>query len=275
MNTRRIFYMFGIVFLCLFSSSAAQFTTEEMAQRENWEDFLRTAEIIKEEKNEDRRIIDAYWRLTLEKDGINRMVLWKNPEGRIYGFLEGWKWEIAAYRLDKYLDLNMVPPTVEREFHGERGSCQLWETAEMDMYTKLKEEIEIPQDRMDSWNKAIYLQRAFDNLIANYDRNQFYTLITKDWRIILIDHSRSFGTTNRYTTELIYTEKHRDGPKVMEQLPRIFVEKIRALNFELLREIVEEYLTDEEIEAVLLRRDLILKEIERLIGERGEDKVLY
>lgn len=275
MNRRNRIFLFVIVFLSFHSLSTAQFTTEEIAQREKWEEFLKTAEIIKEIENEDRRIIDAYWKLTLEKDGISRVALWKNPEGRIYGFLEGWKWEIAAYRLDKYLELNMVPPVVERELHGERGCCQLWVTTEMDMMRNMREKVETPHDKIDSWDKAIYLQRAFDNLIANEDRAGCYILITKDWRVILIDHSRSFRTTKRFTTGLIYDENYRDGPKVMKQLPRAFVEKLKVLNFELMKEVVDGYLTDEEIEAVLIRRDLILREVDRLIKKHGEDNILY
>ena len=41
------------------------------------------------------------WKLTLEKDGITRHAIWKDVEGVQLGFLENWKWEIAAYRLDK------------------------------------------------------------------------------------------------------------------------------------------------------------------------------
>jgi hypothetical protein len=58
-------------------------------------------------------------------------------------------------------------------------------------------------------------------------------------------------------------------------LPRSFVEKLKALNFELVKETVEDYLTDKEIEAVLKRKDLILEEIARLIAIHGEDDVLY
>ena len=61
----------------------------------------------------------------------------------------------------------------------------------------------------------------------------------------------------------------------MRKLPRAFVEKLKALNFELMKDIVGKYLTDKEIEAVLMRRDLILKEIDKLIKKHGEAEVLY
>ncbi|MCJ7579689.1 MAG: hypothetical protein MUP98_04035, partial [Candidatus Aminicenantes bacterium] len=256
----------GVCFLLAF-----QFTPEEIADREKWEDFLKTSEIVGEKQLGTGDSALAPWRLSLEKDGISGSAIWKNPEGEIRGFLEGWKLEIAAYRLDKYLKLNMVPPTVEREFQGNRGCCQLWVTAEMDMRKKTREKIQTPANKVFSMNRAIYLQRAFDNLIANHDRHGGTILLTKDWRTILIDHSRSFGTSEEFTTELIFTENDTEGPRIMRSLPMAFVESLKLLDVELMKEIVEIYLSDEEIEAVLIRRDLILDEIARLIEKYGEE----
>jgi hypothetical protein len=219
-----------LIVLIYFPLVAAQFTQEETAEHEKWEQFLKTADIVGEKQlgNPDSAITP--WKLTLEKGGISRDALWKKPKGIINGFEESWKWEIAAYRLDKYLGINMVPPTVERLFREERGSCQLWVTTEMDLRRKTREGIETPPNKVYSWNKAIYLQRAFDNLVANIDRHQGSVLVTKDWRMILIDHSRSFGTSKEYKTELIFTDKHKDGPKVMRMFPRTFIEKLRLFS---------------------------------------------
>ena len=262
--------VFGFILL-----GFSQFTKEEISEHEKWEEFLKTAEIVGEKQLGNPEKEKTPWKLTVEKEGLNRDAIWRNREGLFDGFEENWKWEIAAYRLDKYLGINMVPPTVERVFMEERGSCQLWVTAEMDLRKKVREGIETPPNKMYSWNKAIYLQRAFDNLIANYDRHQGTILITKDWRMILVDHLRCFSTSDKYTTELIFTEKHKDGPKVMRMLPRVFVENIEQLDFNRIKNIVGEYLTEEEIAAVLKRRDLILREIDRLISMYGEEEVLY
>ena len=61
----------------------------------------------------------------------------------------------------------------------------------------------------------------------------------------------------------------------MKELPRAFVEKLKSLNPEVIKEVVGEYLTDNEIEAVLVRRDLIIKWLDKRIKQLGEDKVLY
>lgn len=257
-----------------FLFSLAQITQKDASERDQWEDFLKTARVAGEKQLGSGSVETAPWRLDLEKDGISRGALWKNQEGKISEYDESWKWEIAAYGLDKHLGLNMIPPTVEREFRGKRGACQLWVTAEMDLRRKIREEIETPSDRLYAWNNAMYLARAFDNLIANIDRHNGSILITKDWRLILIDHSRSFGTSAEFTSNLDFV-KENQTPETMRRLPRAFVEKLKALNIATTTEVVGDYLTGKEIRAVLSRRDLILMEIARLIEKYGEDDVLY
>ena len=275
MKKKLMIFVFLILVLSLSIRSFAQFTSEEIAEREKWEEFLKTAKIIRQIQQESREAVTRPWELTLEKDGVTRKALWKNAEGRMNGFVENWRWEIAAYRLDKLLGLNMISPTVEKNFRGERGSCQLWVDYWIKAKHKNEQNIKVLSYKVISYNRANYLRWAFDNLIANEDRHAGNIFITKDWRIILPDHSRSFRTSSKFTKNLIYTEKHKEGPKIMKELPRAFVEKLKSLNFELIKDTVGEYLTDKEINAVLLRRDLMLKVIDERIKKLGEDEVLY
>jgi len=271
----KIFFSLIVTSMIFFLSLAAQFNPEELAERAKWEKFLETAEVVDQIQQTGHLAVTNPWTLTLEKDGITRRALWKNPEGRMKGFIEGWQWEIAAYRLDKYLGLNMVPPTVERRFRGDRGSCQVWADFKMNLRTKTNEKIKTPSYKVYYWNRATYLQRAFDCLIANEDRHMGNILITEDWRMILIDHSRSFRSSKKYTKRLMYGLKGISGEKPIKQLPREFFDKLKSLDYELVKGIMDEYLKEKEIQAMLSRRDIILKEIGILIKERGEDKVLY
>ena len=123
---RSVRFIFIILFLGFSIPSSAQFTAEELAERAKWEKFLEEAKITGfSQPLSEREARTEPWRLKLEKDGIVKYAWWKNVEGRFKGFLEGWKWEIAAYRLDKVLGLNMVPPCIEKRFQEERGSCSL------------------------------------------------------------------------------------------------------------------------------------------------------
>lgn len=268
-------FLFFTVFLVSPFQSLAQFNPEEIAERAKWEEFLKTAKIIGQIQQKSREAVTEPWTLTLEKDGITRKALWKNASGRMRGAIENWKWEIAAYRLDKLLGLNMISPTVEKRFRGERGSCQLWADYWIKGSHKNEQKIKVVSYKVVSYNRATYLRWAFDNLIANDDRHAGNFFITEDWRIILPDHSRSFRTSRKFTKDLIYTEKHKEGPRIMKELPRAFVEKLKSLDFEIIKDGVGEYLTDKEINAVLIRRDLILKVIDERIKKLGEEQVLY
>jgi len=275
MKKRLIILGLTLLALGVNSRALAQFSPEEIAERPKWEEFLATAEIIGQEQLSGPGAVTNPWELTLKQGDITRNALWKNISGRPKGYIDSWKYEIAAYRMDKLIGLNMVPPTIEKKFHEDRGSCQLWIDAWMTLRRIKEQKIKTPSIKIFYWNRALYLQRAFDNLIGNEDRHQANYLLMQDWRLILIDHSRSFRTSKKFTKELIYSEKHPEGPMLMSELPRALVEKIKTLTFESIKNAVGEYLIDEEINAVLTRRDLILQEIDRLIKKNGEENVLY
>ena len=265
----------GMGLLALFVLAGAQFLPEDLAQDAKWEEFLKTAPIVGQEQMTGPESVTNPWRLTLEKDGVKHDGIWKDIENRTTRYPDSWKWEIAAYKIDRLIGLNMVAPTVERRFNEKRGSLQLWIESEMSLKKKTDENIKMPSYKVFYWNRATYLERAFDNLIANDDRHMNNIRITKDWRMYLIDHSRSFRTSGKFTTELIYRKGGKEGDKLMSELPRPFVDKLRSITDADIRAAVGEYLTDEEITSVLKRRDLILKEVDRLIKLNGEDKVLY
>jgi hypothetical protein len=268
------FIFFLVFFLGFYVQSFGQLNEKETVEREKWEKFLIEAEVTESSQPLDpREAVTEPWRLKLEKDGIVKYGWWKNVEGRPKGFRDEWKWEIAAYRLDKLLGLNMVPPYVEKRFREDLGVVSLEAEYMMKYSEKLEKNINCPRRYVIAYNKATYLMRAWDNLIANNDRNDDDVLITEDWRLILIDHSRAFRTSKKYTKKLINTRK--GDKESIKMLPRTFVENLKRLDFEKIKNAVGEYLKDKEIEAVLIRRDLILQEIDRLIEKFGENVFLY
>jgi hypothetical protein len=252
----------------------AQFTPEELAERPKWEEFLLNANVIKEEQMGGSEAVTNPYHITLELNGVTNDALWKNPEGRMKGYIEGWKYEIAAYLFDKYLGLNMIPPTVEKRFHNNAGSCQIWVQSKMTMKDKVEQKIKTPPIKVFNYNRALNLQRFFDNLIGNEDRHQKNYLITEDWRVILIDHSRSFRTGKKWTTELPYGEKNKEG-LVQKDMPKEMFEKMKALTYDGIKGFVGDNLTDEEINAILARKELLILYITKLIEKNGEANVLY
>jgi len=273
---KAILVSLGFGFLLFSFESLAQFKPEEVADFAKWEEFLQTAKIVGQRQMSQSEGVTRPYVLTLEKDGVTQTAYWKYVSGRAGGYQESWKTEIAVYRLSKYLGLDMVPPTVEREREGEKGSCSFgvrpWKNFEQIINEKLQPKgIEYM-----NFIRKLCLQRAFDNLINNIDRHRRNYLITEDWRLILIDHSRTFMTDKKLNEKLIYDENNKENKNfIMDKLPRAFVEKLRALDAASIKAVVGEYLTDKEIEATLKRRDMMIAWIDKHIKEKGEDYVLY
>lgn len=260
------------------SFAAAQFLPDEIARRAECEEFLRTAEIV-----EVRAIGEGITRpkkVILRKGGIEKTAVWKNPEERDGDTLDQWRFEIAAYRLDKLLGLNMVPPTVERSLDGRPGALSLWVGRTLNLVQVVEQNIVIPPEAEGAFNDMKYVARAWDCLIANDDRTQQNVLYTSDWRTILIDHSRAFGCRGEYGRRLVFglngIKTAEDGrPFLFRRLPRRFVRAIERLDREAVREAVGRYLENDEIKAILKRRDILLREIQAMIADQGEDRILY
>src|SRR5512137_641720 len=104
----------------------AQFTSAELADRPKWEAFLKTSEVVSKEQMSFAQGVTEPWKLTLRQGGVVRRAVWKDATGVRGGYLEGWRYEVAAYVVDKLIGLGLVPPTVTRAWEGRTGSCQLW-----------------------------------------------------------------------------------------------------------------------------------------------------
>ncbi len=277
---KRMFVLVSLAFLLSSKPQIAlsQFTPEQIAQREAQEEFLLTADIVRSELIDEG--VTKPFKLYLRKGDVEATAAWKNPSGVERGFLEGWQYEIAAYRLDKLIGLNMIPPAVEREFQGKPGALVYWAENKYSLLKVLEQGIRIPDEAAERTNKATWLTRAWDSLIANEDRTQQNILYTEDWRTILIDHSRAFRSDGEFAKRLMFG---RNGIKVSRQgtpflfrrLPRWFLEKIKTLTFENIKAAAGATLKSKEIKAILARKDLLLKEVALMVREQGETAVLY
>jgi hypothetical protein len=272
----------GLFLLSLVSVAWAsgQFTTQEIAQRDQWEEFLLSAEIVKAEPLKEG--VTKPWKIYLKKGEIEKEAAWKSVDkGFGGGGRDSWKHEIAAYRLDKLIGLNTVPPAVEREFRDKRGALSLWADSKYSALKIAEEGIKIPVSASKQVDDMKYVYRLWACLIANDDPTQQNTLYTEDWRTIFIDHSRAFRSDKAYTQRLVLglngIKKHQaDGtPFLIRRVPRALLERIRTLDSAAIKHAVGPYLTDQEILSVMARITLILDEIAAMIKEYGEDKVLY
>lgn len=262
--------------LCLALVPArAQFTSAELTERPVWEAFLREAEIVERVQMGLEEGVTRPWKLTLRRGDVVRHALWKDPSGVRGGFWEGWKYEIAAYALDKLLGLGLVPPTVEKAMDGRPGSCQLWIEDTERYYDLLAARRDLDAFRTEAWAKVGYLAQFFDDLAGNSDRHVRNVLVRPDRRAVLIDHSRAFRTTRSFVKDIPFSSKNVPPANLMRKLPRDLVARTRGLTEAGLREALGGLLTDEEIRAVLARREILLAEVKRICESFGEADVLY
>jgi hypothetical protein len=177
-------------------------------------------------------------------------------------FQDSWRTEVAAYELDKLLGLGMVPATIERVYDGKRGSLQFWIESRMSEAERLEKKLQPPNSL--EWNEQIARLRLFDNLIYNTDRHLNNIRITEDWKIRLIDHSRSFRPFDQLK-----------DPKALTRFSRTLLEKLEELNEPMLKEHLGKYISQYQIRSVLKRRDAILALSRKLVAEKGAGAVLY
>jgi hypothetical protein len=205
------------------------------------EDYLRTAECVSVTTFGPNRAT----RCNLPPGGPVARMAWRTlPPGVYRGFRESYKAEIAAYEMDKLLKLDMVPPTVERQVDGNTGAAQVW----VEGLIGLKNG-ESPEDAArDNWENQLARMAMFDALIGFRDRNLGNTLRDASWQLILLDHSRAF-TAN---SEL---------PRKVTTIDRAFWQRIESLTRTQLDAALTRWLDEDEIAAILERRERMRAEI--------------
>lgn len=171
----------------------------------------------------------------------------EGTQGTEFNFRDTWRYNVAAYRLDRLLELGMIPPSVERSWNGKTGSFTWWvDDVLMDEGARLKKKVEAPEAKR--WNEQMWHVRMFDQLIYNVDRNLGNLLIDNDWRIWMIDHTRAFR---------VYDVLKTQGN--LSRMDRNVLERLQALDKELLKKTMQNYLSPSEIDTLLKRRDVIVQ----------------
>ena len=191
-----------------------------------------------------------------------REASYTTPRGTELNFRDTWKFNVAGYELAKMLELNMVPPYVERRVNGGPASFSWWVNDTMMEQDRVLRKLTPPD--VGSWNNQMLAGRLFRELIADSDFNMTNTLITKDWRVWLIDFSRAFRLA-----------KTLQFPGEVTRVDRKLLTNLRALNRELLQGKLGAWLAKAEIDAVIARRDAIVGIVDKQIATKSEAAILY
>lgn len=164
---------------------------------------------------------------------------------------DSWMFTVAAYRLDRLIGMNLVPVSVERRWRTS-PAVFTWSVDDvmMDEGGRLEKKL-VPAWPAD-WNEQMQMIWVFDQLIYNMNRNLGNLLITKDWTIWAIDHTRAFSLHKTLNT-----------PENITGCDRRVFERMKQLDNATLTRQMGSYLTSWEIDAILARRDLIVARLEQ------------
>jgi hypothetical protein len=189
--------------------------------------------------------------------------VWKGAEGTVEkNFRDSWKYNVAAYRVGKLLGINMVPVSVERTVDGKQCSVTWW-VDNVWLVEVERRDKGIKPPATDEWVNQLNTIRVFDQLIYNTDRNQGNLLITPEWKVWMIDHTRAFRV-----------QKTLLKPDTLRRIDRGLLDSLKKLTVERVRQEAGPWLRPEEIDGLMARRDAIVSYFAREVREKGEESVI-
>jgi hypothetical protein len=258
----------GLVSLFLFFLCFCQCGSDALTQnldnpdRQSIEKFLKTAKDISVEKGRGRRT--ESWVVDLD-DGKNQRRGffkltnrdWSNPSGG-----DSYKYVLASYELDKMLDLNLVPPTVERKISRKKGSLMLFlEPPVINEDDRMQKNL-VPPDPA-SFNKTMADVVIFEHLLFfpslcnKRDLGNIMIQTELNWKVWMVDLSEAFAPAMRLIT----------GCEITDCSDNLF-HNIESLSKNGIQARLGQYLSEKEIAALLVRKDLIIKKVKELRAKK-------
>ncbi len=222
------------------------------------EDYLKKAKIIgvSREYPELQAVIYDVEHEGLEQRAVFRTVDEKpdrqNPQVR----LRRYKHMVAAYRISRMLDLNIVPPTILRKIDRQEGSFVLFpETAVNKPWLETTGQLE---DVLESMKQEVADARG---LLALFDIEEQLEagkmLLRRERRILLADLTKGFSLSSDIREDFLPTSDTEW--KIDRPLSPYLELKLQELDRKELRSKLKGLLSNEQIDALLGRRDRLLE----------------
>jgi hypothetical protein len=261
-----------VILLCCFYGHPLTADDAPALTKEQIKQFLLTAKVVGSHSSK-KGITDTK-RLTLSDGTITHDASFQSVDEHVrekqfadghreINFVDSYKYNIAAYAIAELVGFDdMMPVYVERQWEGKPGSLSWWLPVMMDDVERVNRKLQPPYP--DTWNNQMYKIRVFDALVYDTDPNLSNILIGADWKIWRIDFSRAFRTFHSLK-----------DPKDLVRCDRDMFERLKALNTAELTAKTKTYLTKDEIQGVMARRDIIVQFFQKQIAEKGEKEVLY
>lgn len=212
-------------------------------------------------------------KLRLEWEGANRSAAFKTVDDHRTRltrfktaspelmFSDSYRYERAAYLLDRVLNINMMPVTVLRTVDGTDGAVIDWVEGAINELDRREKGLQAPvPEELIAQRNVMFL---FDALVGNIDRNLGNQLITtNDWKLHVIDFSRSFRTNHKLTSAF---------KEIPSSLPRTLYEELKSMRPDTIHEIMKGLLSRVQVKALLARRKRLVEKIESDRNKFGDD----
>ena len=256
----------SFVFLGAWFYLESQEVSQEKAEQKEMENYLRTAKVVSKTRAGGRGI---NWKVGLDDGNGVRYGFFKTIDRtRPTHIADSYKYGIAAYELNKLLNLNFVPPVVEREIDGQKGSLQIFITGALKESERRLRKIEPPDP--EKFKKTLETVVVFENLVycrsycAERELDDVLILENEDWKVWRVDFSESFSPAPKLIPGCEIT---CCSEKLFKRLLDIDNKTIEAK--------LKPYLNERELSMLLKRKKIIVKKIKKLIAEKGEKSALY
>jgi len=240
----------------------SQIAPEDMS-REELEYFLKNAAVVDVNKGAVPGRTGA-WKINLDNGEVRRSAMFKVvDETRPERLPDSYKYELAAYALDKLLDFQKIPAVIEREIEDTRGSLQIRIEDCIGLDEQQRKNITPPDSQ--AFVNALEEINVFENLVYN-DRKELDDILIQEesWKIFRVDFSEAFSPIPNLIPEQKITRCSKTLFQNLQELP----DKVIKARLEI-------YLNDEEMSALLSRKALIIKTLKKLIEDKGEGAVLF
>ena len=227
--------------------------------RAGWEELAGYTRSLKVTLDCDgREQVAAFKSLDVKKRGRYRLA---NGDWE-FNFTDRFQYEVAAYRLDRALDLRMVPVAVLRRHRGKDGALVAWVPNAVHE-NQVSRRFSGPE--FAALARQMSIVRMFDSLIYNVDRRPPNTLIHEATaRVYMIDHGRSF--------------REKKNLQALFERDRVWLSgetysRLVSLDMQQLDEMLRGLTTRGQRKTLLERRDLIIEKIDRDRREFGDESV--
>jgi len=236
---------------------------EELGQMEAMEKLLREAS-VKEIDKERLGGRTNPWLITLaDGTGETRAIFRHVDRRRPHPTPDSFKYDLAAYALSKLLGIEMIPPVVERRIQGREGSLQIYLENCIREKDRRRKKLEPPDPQ--AFSKALEGAKVLENLVYDecQDADDLY-IHRENWRVCRVDFSEAFAPLPELLPGCSITV-----------CPRKLYEGLLELDEDAAKLALGGYLSQEEMEALFIRRGLIIEKIKKLIALEGEEAVLF